>query len=92
MKVVPSSPNLSPAFAASWNGVPLEDGEARSNERLFNSLPGLQLSDQDLVDWFREEENLITTRIELFDKDTFSKVRWLSANFGKIEDLLATVG
>jgi len=28
-KIVPSSPNLSPAFAASWNGVPLK-GEAKS--------------------------------------------------------------
>jgi hypothetical protein len=89
--VVPSSPNRSPAFAASWNGVFLEDGEAMPNEGWFNSLPGLQLSNQDLIDWFREEENLITTRIELFDEDTFSKVLWLSPDFGKIENLLATV-
>jgi hypothetical protein len=91
-KAVPSSPNLSPAFAASWNGVPLEDDEITPDKRLFNSLPCLQVSDQDLIDWFCEEKNLITTCIQLFNKNTVSKILWFSADFSKIKDLLAMVG
>jgi hypothetical protein len=44
-KAVPSSPNLRPAFAASWNGIPLKENEARSNDALFNLLPGPHMSD-----------------------------------------------
>jgi hypothetical protein len=49
------------------------------------------VSDQNLIDGFCEKKNLIATRIKLFDKDTLSKVHWFSANFGKVEDLLAMV-
>ena len=79
-------------MATSWNGIPLKNSETKVNDRWFNSLPRLQMSDHNFVDWFREEEDLITTRIKLFNKDTLSKVLWLFSNFSEVEDLLAKDG
>lgn len=89
--VVPSSPNLRPALATSWNGILLDNHFVSIEFRLQrnHSLPSSHVLDEDFIQRLTKKEDLVPTSVKLLDEDTLSKVRLRLAHISQIEDLRA---